>query len=301
MPRKRLADVWVLIAAVALIAVLSVLRASQSGAPSVPSTYDTGPHGYAAIYALLQREKIRVAQFEAPLTALPARGTLVVAGFAPLQQLDGWVRRGGTLVALGPEPWLPPKHVRALRKSERVIAYRRGKGTVVYAPSTQMFENAKLLIGGNAAFAYRLFSALPGRVGFDERIYGHAADRTFWQVLPAPMHAAIYIACIALLLAAIGANLPFAPPYAAQETAQRGSGEYIESLAQMLERGNAGREIVSRLCGETIALVHSRAAGDAHARELLAQARSLQALPHLGREQVLAAGTLFARARKDYA
>src|SRR5579884_1944056 len=111
MQRKRIIDLIVLFASIALIVALGAVRALQhNAASSEPSTYDTGFAGYAALYELLQREGVRAGRFERPLGELPPGGMLVVAGdgvlapFAaartPMRQLDLWVRAGGKLVLL---------------------------------------------------------------------------------------------------------------------------------------------------------------------------------------------------------
>lgn len=299
MLRNRV-DLWILAGALLLIGVLSALRASQGGVPSVASTYDTGVRGYAALYELLAREGVPAGRFEAAPSALFARrGTLAATGERFSTYAD-WVRGGGTLVLLGGFPG-HGKTRRVLDGDTGLTAQRIGRGVLVYAPSETIFDNAQLENRGRAALAYKLFAALPAPLAFDERNYGHSQVRTFWQVLPLPMRLAIFIAGGALLLAAIGANLPFAPPRVPPAGPERDSGEYIEALARMLERGHANAEIVERLCREVISLVRTRAAGDADARDLLQRAEYLQSLPYFGRENVLAAGALFARARKDYA
>ncbi|HZZ66233.1 MAG TPA: DUF4350 domain-containing protein [Candidatus Baltobacteraceae bacterium] len=116
MKRRSRSDAVVAAAAVAVLMVLVVLRESlTSSLYSVPSTYDTGPRGYAALYELLARERLRVQRFEEPLSQLISyRGTLVIAGpddDVPLinsgpqdHTLETWVRSGGTLVLLGNLP-----------------------------------------------------------------------------------------------------------------------------------------------------------------------------------------------------
>jgi hypothetical protein len=351
---RRTVDIALAIAAVLVLTVLIALRSSIEEQISVPSTYDTGPHGYAAVYDLLAREGVRVTRFEEPLSQLFARKeTLVVAGdFAMLAfttskpeaaALDAWIRAGGTLAILGRvAPWrdthfgVPPlSSVRSsvatagcglllhgiavagdftdgaairctssravllmVRGKAVALAYRRGKGEVIFATTPAVLDNEHLAQRDNARFAYALFAG--SRVAFDERVHGHVTGRTFWEVLPAPMRVAIIIACAAVLLAILGANLPFAPPHVEQSTGERDSSEYIASLARMLERGGAQRAIVQRFCAQSQSVLGSRAPADDRARELLERVRALQSLSGPHNEDVLAAARLFATVRKEY-
>jgi hypothetical protein len=348
-------DIALATAAIVVLAVLVGLRSSLvQQQTSLPSTYDTGPRGYGALYALLARERVPVERFEEPIADLAGyRGTLVVAGDYHLlavagaagqrDALDAWVRRGNTLTLLGTVPFwmrdsfgvpqdkalranlaiagcglaLQGLHVSApftrgfdgqctrdrsmlLRASNRAVAlaYRRGKGTVIYSPAVTMLDNEHLAQSDNAYFAYAILSR--GPILFEERGYGHARGNGFWQVLPLAMRVAIVLAAAALLLGIAGANLPFAPPQLPAAGDERDSGEYIASLSQMLQRGGAQRAVVQRLCAYVQSALGPRAHADAQARELLEQARSLQSLSGPRTEDVLEAGRLFARVRKDY-
>ena len=354
MRTRRISDFIVIGVALVLLAVLTTLRASLTESYSVPSTYDTGVSGYAALYSLLAREGVAVDRFEQPLSGLFARhGALIVAGddatelLAPqssdLRALDAWVRGGGTLVLLGstrPEildlPRLADLHEslarsgcalagssqglliagdftegmarRCDRKVKTILlaagrsvatVYARGRGSVVFVTTPSVFDNSHLALRDNAAFAYALLSGI-GTIAFEERIYGHATGNSFWQVLPAPMRAAIVLSCVAVLLAILGANLPFAPPHEARATGERDSSEYIASLSRMLERGGAAREVVKRLCAQVLGVTVPLAAGDQDAQTLADEARRLQALLHPRVEDVVAAGRLFARVHKEY-
>jgi len=355
MPRKRALDIAIAAGAVILLAALFIMRASlERGQTSVPSTYDTGQHGYAAVYALLARERVTVDRFEEPVTHIgDYRGTLVIAGdyhllmAAPGKRqrdaLETWVRGGGTLALLGIVPfWMRdavgvPATTRVtsanaasgcglalrrlmvagtfadgfgggctgdravlLRAGNRAVAvaYRRGRGTVIFSPTTTILDNEHLAQRDNARFAYAILSRSP--VEFEERTYGHAAGSGFWQVLPLPMRVAIIIACTGLLVGIAGANLPFAPPLAAPDGDERDSGEYIASLSRMLQRGGAQRAIVRRLCGFVETALGARAHFDTQARDLLERARALRSLSRPGSQDVIAAGRLFARVRKDF-
>jgi hypothetical protein len=359
MPRKRTLDIALVAGAVLLVAVLAALRGTQT-APnrSVPSTYDTGVAGYAALYDLLAGEGVRVDRFERPIGELsPARDTLVIAGqyaldaAAPSQSargfLDRWIRRGGTLVVLG-EPQsvqartafgLPAAHKtpqkmqaragcaftqnlrglpaagtftmgydRACSATRRTVLqagtlaaatmYRRGHGSIVLAGTPEVFDNLHISQASNARLAYALFGGARS-VLFDERAHGYAAGRSFWQVLPPAMRVAVVLALCAIVLAIAGANLPFAPPYTLQRLDERDSGQYIAAVARMLERGGAAREAIGRISSRCEPILKVRP-GDERARMLLRELRILESTPRPGAHEVLAAGRIFARVRKEY-
>ena len=359
MQRKRLSDLAIVAAALVLVAVLGALRASQNAAAaSVPSTYDTGAGGYAALYDFLSRERVAVERFEFPVAELGgARGTLVLAGdgaldaAAPakdsLQLLDRWVRRGGHLIVLdgaisararGVLGLLKPRTFRKRTGAAAACGFvpglrgaalagtfesgyaggctkraaalvlsggsaigvllARGRGSIAQFATPALFDNLRLAQRSNARVAYAVFGE--GPVRFDERIYGHAAGRTFWEVVPWAMRAAVAIAIGAALIAVIGANLPFAPPYAAEQPDERDSSAYVASLAHMLQRGGAAREAVARIVARCSQVLQPRAAGDDRARMLLRELRTLESTPQPGRDDLLAAGRIFARVRKDY-
>ena len=351
---RSVGDFIVIGAALALLAILATLRASLTGSYSIPSTYDTGVSGYAALYSMLAREGVAVDRFEQPLSELFARhGALVVAGdgaadtLAPQPSqshaLDAWVRGGGTLVLLGSarsETLNLPRLIdlqaplargscalagssrrmlvageftsgmplRCNRKAKAILqvgrravaeVYGRGHGSVIFVTTPSILDNSHLALRDNAAFGYALLSGIGG-IAFEERIYGHAAGNSFWEVLPAPMRIAIILSCAAVLLAIVGANLPFAPPHEARAVGERDSSEYIASLSRMLERGGAQREVVRRLCAQVLSIATPLAAGDRDMLTLADEARRLQALLHPRVEDVIAAGRLFARVQKEY-
>lgn len=358
-PRRRAFDVAIVIAALALLVALGGLRASRKASqPSVPSTYDTGANGYAALYDMLAAEHTPVDRFELPLAQLRARtGTLVIAGEGSLDEaapspgsaraLDRWVRQGGKLVVLDPAIGRTARRVlslpdaRSLKRSTSAIAgcalvsgirgvavsgvfenayppactarratifrvgraaagiaYRHGLGTIVLISTPTVFDNLHVWQPGNARVAYALLGA--GAVLFDEHVYGYDAGARFWDVLPQPVRIAIVLALFAAGLGIVGANLPFAPPYEAQPPDERDSGAYIASVARMLERGGAAREAVSRIASRCESVLSPRAETDQRARMLLRELRTLESTPSPGPHDVLAAGRIFARVRKDY-
>lgn len=357
MPRKRWAEPVLLAIALIAVAALGAMRGARSPHQAgVPSTYDTSVSGYAALYDLLRREGGRPERFELPVAQLSRDArTLVVAGddafagavAAPGARafLDGWVRRGGTLVVL--DPAVSPQDRRAFdmppsrkipqqtrafagcafapalrgapasaiftagytpacrpdrativqaRGAASAVAYRHGRGLVLLFTTPTLFDNLHIAQQQNARLAYAL---LGGRVLFDERVHGYAAGRTFWEVLPQPMRIAVAVAIAAVLIAIAGANLPFAPPYELRREDDRDSGAYVASLARMLQRGGAAREAIARISSRCEAVLAGRP-GDERARMLLREVRTLESTPRPGAHEVLTAGRIFARVRKDY-
>ncbi len=359
MPRSRSAELAILIVAVLLVAVLALLRSSQSAAmPSEPSTFDTGANGYAALYSLLQQERVPAERYEFPAAQIDGRGTLVIAGDGALAAaasspevpgaLDRWTRNGSMLVILDGSVsrasrsafgLLPLSRARssatartgcAFAASQRgltiagtfggagtaacdsrraavfangadayAIAYRRGRGTIVFVDTPSVFDNLHLSQRSNARAAYAVLAG-HGPVLFDERVHGYAAGRSFWEVLPVAMRVAILLAIAAAVLAIVGANLPFAPPYRVPSQEERDSAAYIASVARMLERGGAANEAVARIAARCERVLAPRAGGDERARMLLRELRTLESTPRPGTNDVLHAGRIFARVRKDY-
>jgi Domain of unknown function (DUF4350) len=220
-------------------------------------------------------------------------------GDCGLGRLSG-MRAGGEFT-MGFTPACERARKTLLRASGKAVAlaYARGQGTVVVVSTPSVFANRELIQHDNARFAYALFGGL-GPVAFDERIHGHATGRTFWEVLPQPMRVAIVLACVVVALAIIGANLPFAPPVPVEPPAERDSGAYIASLARMLRRGGAERELLSRLERHAETVLGPRTAADERARSLLAAFQALRDHPRPGVREVLAAGRLFASVQKEY-
>ena len=230
----------------------------------------------------------------ADLHASLARGGCALAGFS-----QGSLVAGDFTEGMARRCDRSAKTVLQVAGRAVAVVLARGRGSVTFVTTPSIFDNSHLALRGNAAFAYALLSGI-GTIAFEERIYGHATGNSFWQVLPVPMRAAIILACAAVLLAILGANLPFAPPHESHATGERDSSEYIASLSRMLERGGAAREVVKRLCAQVLGVAAPLAAGDQDAQTLVDEARRLQALLHPRVEDVIAAGRLFARVHKEY-
>lgn len=234
-----------------------------------------------------------------PLAAAFSKRLSATAGCGMGKAARG-LRAGGTF-----EDGFPPACTRAratlLQSSGRAVAlaYRRGKGTVIAVTAPSIFGNLELSQHDNAAIAYALFSGAQ-TVAFDERVYGHQMGRSFWQVMPWPMRAAVLLACATLLAAIAGANLPFAPPKSIDPPMERDSSAYVASLARMLQRGGAAADIIARLDRYAQPVLSQRARGDERARYLLHEFERLRSHLHPGAGELLAAGRLFAAMQKEY-
>jgi uncharacterized protein DUF4350 len=177
------------------------------------------------------------------------------------------------------------------------VSLKHGRGSIVDVVSPSPFDNAHLALRDNAAFAYDLFGG--GAPMFDERVYGYATGRTFWEVMPRAVIWAVVLALLGVLLAIVAANVRLAPARALERDDERDSFAYIESLARMLQRGGAAHDIIARLA-QAAGAFRSPAAGDDRGRAAFETLRGLAQRSDAGPREVLAAGTIFAQLRKDY-
>lgn len=178
------------------------------------------------------------------------------------------------------------------------VALKQGRGTIVEFVTPTVFDNSRLALRDNAAFAYDFFAGARAPM-FDERVYGYAAGRTFWQVLPVPVIAGIVVALLALLLAVIAANVRRAPARALERADERDSFDYIVSVARMLQRGGAAHDVIMRLA-RAVRGFRSPPLGDEGGRAAVEELRRLAERNDAGPREVLLAGTIFAKLRKDY-
>lgn len=115
------------------------------------------------------------------------------------------------------------------------LAYAYGKGEVVAISAPSIFSNAQLDRADNARFVYDVVAG-HGPVAFDEYVHGYDDSMTLWAALPAPVRAAVWIVAAIVLLALIGANVPFAPPIALEPPDERDSSAYIDAMAALMQR-----------------------------------------------------------------
>jgi len=195
--------------------------------------------------------------------------------------------------------YAPAKDHRVLARSSLGILAEEhplGKGDVVAIADPELFNNSTLAKADNARLGVALFHS--NRVLFDEGVYGLTGDRRFWDVLGAPMQAAVILACIVGLLAIAGNILPFAPPLRTAEAARRTSAGYIESLAQLLSAGRARAYAIATFAESARRRMHGRNVTDG----IRARMNELSDLANRSRSSdadVLRAGELYSAIRKD--
>jgi Domain of unknown function (DUF4350) len=148
---------------------------------------------------------------------------------------EGVTRASGTIGWVF--PFTEPHGIPLLANRQGIVAvlYRVGRGEVVAVAAPALFGNAQVRNADNLRFAYNAIAG-HGDAAFDEYVHGYSDGATTWQVLPAPVRAAIAIVVALLLVALIGANVPFAPPHVQDADDERDSSHYIGALAELMRR-----------------------------------------------------------------
>jgi len=264
---KLRGDVLIVLAGVAVVGALAFAgNVRTAPGPSVYSTYDTGPNGYRALYEVLSASGVRVSRFERVLGTLdPSIRTLVLTGYEedphakPLDDKDAarlrrFVVAGGRLVEIDEElagsADVAPAVATTVKNAGRdavplgrngyTAGVRRiaGRGEVVAITAPGLFGNARLRDADNLRFAYNAIAG-HGEVAFDEYAHGYVDSPTLWNTLPAAVRLAAGIVCLAVVLALIGANLAFAPPYLPNAPDERDSSGYIAAMGELMSRSRA--------------------------------------------------------------
>ena len=128
------------------------------------------------------------------------------------------------------------------------VAYRLGRGEAVAVTAPALFGNAQLRNADNLRFAYNAIAG-HGEAAFDEYVHGYDNNLTMWAALPGPVHAAVWIALALVVIALIGANVPFAPPYLSDPPDERDSSDYITAIAELMRRSRrrpSDSEVISQ-------------------------------------------------------
>ncbi|HVR45843.1 MAG TPA: DUF4350 domain-containing protein [Candidatus Binatia bacterium] len=186
------------------------------------------------------------AEFAGPQDVAPGVGTTVRSSVLRQAQDDNAIPlahntfTAGITRLRGTIGWIFPFHdprVPLLANDKGVVAafYRVGRGQVVAVTAPAIFSNAQLRNADNVRFAYNAVAG-DGDVAFDEYVHGYNDAETMWQALPAAVHAAVWISIGLILVALVGANVPFAPPYLANSPDERDSSHYIAALAELMRR-----------------------------------------------------------------
>jgi len=187
------------------------------------------------------------AEFAGPDDIAPGVGVTVRKGFVPQARDDVAIPlarnayTAGVSRAQGSIDWVFPFNgaqgtpLLASRGGMVAVLYRVGRGQVVAVTAPAIFGNAQLRNGDNVRFAYNAIVG-HGDAAFDEYVHGYSDGAALWQVLPAPVRAAVWIVLALLLLGLVGANVPFAPPYLRDRADERDSSHYITALAELMRR-----------------------------------------------------------------
>jgi hypothetical protein len=180
------------------------------------------------------------------------------------------------------------------RAGALLVRYPYGKGEVVALIDETPFTNGRLASGDHARLAYVLARphSRDGRVAFDEAAHGYLVPEHWWAVMPRPLVIAIGVAAFALLIAFAGAAIRLGPPLVPPKRIDATSGEFIESMAALFERGRAAHKALDDALRSTRRVV-SIALGvpdDAPAAELAAHIENPE-LRH-AYEMLVAAATL---------
>ena len=134
-------------------------------------------------------------------------------------------------------PFSEPRGMPLLANKQGMVAvwYRLGRGEVIAITAPAVFGNEQLRNADNLRFAYNVI-ANHGQVAFDEYVHGYSENPTLWSVLPGTVRAAVWIVAALVVIALIGANVPFAPPYLPDRADERDSSDYITAIAELMRR-----------------------------------------------------------------
>ncbi|MGA8474728.1 MAG: DUF4350 domain-containing protein [Candidatus Cybelea sp.] len=148
------------------------------------------------------------------------------AGVARVSGSIGWIF-----------PFKEPRGIPLLADGRGIVAvaYRWGRGEVIAVTAPALFGNAQLRNADNLRFAYNAIAG-HGEAAFDEYVHGYNNGLTMWAALPKPVHAAVWIVLALAVIALIGANVPFAPPYLPDPPDERDSSDYITAIAELMRR-----------------------------------------------------------------
>jgi hypothetical protein len=175
------------------------------------------------------------------------------------------------------------------------VRYALGKGEVIAITAPRLFSNAFLAHADNARFAYNVLAG-HGPVLFDEYVHGFDDNLSFWGALPGPVRLAFWIVCAIVLLALIGANVPFAPPIPLEPPDERDSSAYIDAMGALMRRARAARAAIGTFAADA---ARSRRTTAESAKIAVAQLEGLAAISHPSEAALLDAAALNYRLRKD--
>jgi hypothetical protein len=171
-------------------------------------------------------------------------GTLVIDQAAPLQPILDQPPVGSAMVHAG-RVLVPQRtdYAALLGTPEHLLVagIRHGAGYVYISATSYPFTNGGLRDQQNARFVLNMLRRVPagGRVLFDELHHGYVQlPTTTTTVLVSPWGWAGMYAILAIAAYLVLSGRRFGRPIPlAEETERRSSAEYIESMADMLQRG----------------------------------------------------------------
>ncbi len=181
------------------------------------------------------------AEFAGSDDVAPGVGTSVAANGTGAIALARNAYTGGVTGVRGPIDWVFPfkdrRGVPLLANAHGMVAaaYRVGRGEVIAVTAPALFGNAQIRNEDNARFAYNAIAG-HGPAVFDEYVHGYDDGRTLWAALPSTVRAAAWIVLVIVLLALVGANVRFAPPYLPTPPDERDSSDYISAMAELMRR-----------------------------------------------------------------
>ncbi|MGA8534379.1 MAG: hypothetical protein WB615_09765, partial [Candidatus Tumulicola sp.] len=176
------------------------------------------------------------------------------------------------------------------------VAYRYGAGEVLAITAPALFGNASLRNADNLAFAYDAIAG-NGPAAFDEYVHGYDDDLSFWEVLPVPVRAAFWMVCAIVVLALVGANVPFAPPIASSPPDERDSSAYVDAMAALMRRAHAMRAAIALFAAD--AERRARGRESPSVRSALAELQRLRDLPQTSDAALVRAAAIDFQLRKE--
>ncbi len=209
-----------------LVAIDSEFAGPQDVAPGVGTTLRNGGGVLPFDGASPERSRRAQGRLAQDDIAVPLADNTFTAGVSRVRGSIGWIF-----------PFKEPRGIPLLANDHGMVAmfYRVGRGEVVAVTAPALFGNAQLRSADNLRFAYDAIAG-HGDAAFDEYVHGYSDGTTMWQVLPAAVHAAVWIVVALILIALVGANVPFAPPYLPSGPDERDSSHYIAALAELMRR-----------------------------------------------------------------
>jgi Domain of unknown function (DUF4350) len=222
----------------------SVRTLVLTGYENDPAPKPLDAHDVAALHRFVQNGGRFVAfdeQFAGARDVTPGVGTTVPVRATSATALANDAYTRGVTTVRGPIDWAFPikklRGARLLASARGIVAvsYRYGRGEVVAITAPALFGNAQLQNADNLRFAYNAIAG-HGDAVFDEYVHGYDDQLSMWAVLPAADRAALWIVLAAVVLALIGANAPFAPPFLPARADERDSSDYITAMAELMRR-----------------------------------------------------------------